>query len=249
MRVVICLLSFLFFSLYSFGQWRLSAKLIASNQQVTDKYFSAVPFSGIHYGVAASAQFTKNNNLHEWETGFSTGSIETHTNPAASGKQSLFAFNYYNLYKVSPGNTSPWTIRAGGSINVLYAKRSYDDFINNNTSGEFAASLSAAAEATVDFGEALPGLSLSDQLTVPFVSALAQPAFGEKLSGGSVFSNMQAGSFSSFLRIKNKLALDKKITDNQSISLSYIWDYYRFTTDRRVYQAGHKLALQYSFTL
>lgn len=223
--------------------WIVSIKAAASKQYVTDNTFSALPFSGIHAGGGVSVLYIRNTVLHELEGSLLKGNIRTNTDPEATATQTWLTFDYYNLYIVKPGELN---IRLGGSINGLYAKRKYDDFINNNASNEFTASLSAAAEAAWFFE---PAFCIYNRLALPVVSAVAQPEFGDKEGSSGVFNPVKAASFSSFLRIKNKLAIEKNIGERQTLCLSYTWDYYRLSTHRPVKQAAHQLALNYSFTL
>jgi hypothetical protein len=254
-RHVIYVLSFLFAAIscvcqyenQTAAQWKLSVKLIAGGQRVADKSFSTVTYAGIGGGIASVVSYRKNRSLHELEVSLLKGNIKTSTDPVARANQLYSNLDYYYLYTITP--EASLTLKAGGNLNLLYAKRKYNDFINNTASRETVASLAGTVELVYDLKSSLPGCVILDRVTVPFISSLSQPRYGDKGSTGSIFNNMQSGSFADFMRVRNRLTIEKSILPGQTISLSYTWDYYQLTTNREVKQAGHQLALMYSVTL
>src|SRR5262249_5028111 len=136
-------------------------------------------------------------------------------------------YTYLNTFH-SAGN---FDYKAGGSFDILYARRDYDNFINYNIANELIASLSAAGEISYDLSN---GFSIADRLQIPLISAVMQPSVYDEnppAKDGSGLSDFlksnQVGSFGSFLRFKNNLILEKTIGGNQAISFAYTWDFYK----------------------
>ncbi len=238
-------------------KWLLKVGGILNKESVVDNTFTAIPYAGINWGGTASVKYQKEKVSHEVECYFSKGNLKTAVNPESSLSNSYFNLDYNNLYTIGSNSAGSVLLMAGGSLNILYARRDYAAFINNNSSFEFAASLGGATEFCYFFNNRLSGFSLSDRINIPLVSAVVQPAFGSDnaagvlnqngLSAKDLFNYERIVSFSSFMRIKNLLSIDKMIGPRQKISFNYAWDYYQISGTREVKQAIHSLGLTYSF--
>lgn len=240
-------------------KWLINVGCIVNKGSVIDNTFSTLPYTGINGGGTASIKYQKKNVSHELESYFSTGNLKTADSRITRLRNSYFNFDYNNLYTISSNSTGSVIMKAGGSLNVLYADREYAEFINNNSSFDFAASLSGAAEFCYFFNNNLSGFSISDRINIPLISAVVQPAFGSNnaagdlnqnaLSAKDLFTYGRIASFSSFMRFKNIVSVEKSITRRQKFSLNYTWDYYQISGSRQVKQANHRLGLTYSFIL
>jgi hypothetical protein len=54
--------------------------------------------------------------------------------------------------------------------------------------------------------------------------------------------------FSSFFRLNNTMALDRRLSSHAALSLAYTWDYYKIDDLREIRQASHRLSLIYRLT-
>lgn len=239
--------------------WVITVGAGASKFSVLDKKFSSVPYSGFGWKTVACVQYERGKAFHELAAGYSNGYLKTDIKPMNDLDQIYFDAGYLNLYDLSRSGEKRFTCKAGGSIHFLYAQRTYNNFINNNISFEFAASLSGVLQVSYAFRNRFAGFSISDRLMVPFISSIVQPAFDAKElpgginnsgSGGSgFFHSNYIASFPSFTRVKNYLRLDKIFSSRHKISFAYIWDYYQFLRQREVLQASHNFGLTYTFIL
>ena len=248
---MICII--LFFALYNVSEaqsissqqqekWQLSAGIVASQSNVIDKSFSSLPYTGINAGAFLSLQYRQNKSFHELDAFYSGGSLKTSGN-FSQLKNIYLNIDYANVYAIGPANRS-LKFCGGGGINVLYAQRDYNNFVNNNNSFEFATSLSAVFEISYLFNNTF---SISDRLIVPVVSAVVQPDYGDDVKSNSFFSSMHMLSFSSFLRVKNNLRVDMNFAPRHNLGLGYSWDYYQLKDIRDVKYANHELMLIYSY--
>lgn len=221
---------------------RLSVSAYAGKVFSTDKHFSNQSFSGFCFGGAGFLQYQSGKAIHELEMLYLSGSLKPGVH-ASSADISIINGSYYNLYTIGDAARSALSCKAGGAIDILYVKRMYDDFVNNQASFEFAGSVAAAFEINWQ-NIHTSGLRLSDRISLPLITLLQQPGFGGGQGGETTIT-----SLNTFLRIRNKLSLEKTITGGQSLSIAYVWDFYRVHTDREVLQANHQVAITYIFTL
>lgn len=219
------------------AQWQVSAFPQLVKMSIIDNDFSSNPFSSIVPGAGVSLKYDGARFSHLLSFSYIGGSLRTGTTPKYRLDQDYITIDYTGLYKFGePGD--PWTGGAGGALQVLSNNRRYADIINNNTSFDFAASLALAGSLTYSFNNSTTGWSISDQLGIPIVSWLVHPDDRRKMAG-----------FSSFLRLKNTLSLDKRLCPHGTLALAYSWDYYKIKDLRDVRQASHCLYLIYRLTL
>ena len=239
------------------ANWLLKVGVGFNRQSVSDKNFTTISYSGQNVGYSGGLKYETNNSFHELELFYTTGTKIMKALPEERLRAGYFNIDYTNLYRIGDLENHSLACKIGGALDMLYAKRKFNNFINNNVAFEFAASLSAAIEGTYKFGNGLAGFSITDRLKVPFVSLVSQPSFGSNNAAGSVSQNDNSfgdilkdnriAGFSSFLRFKNYCSLEKTITDNGKLSLNYTWDFYRLNGLRKVMQATHRLEFMYSF--
>jgi hypothetical protein len=228
------------------NSWQLRAKLLTCYANVTDPAFSSLSYSGFAVGGEAGVRYEKDRSMHEWAIAYSGGRLKQDVNRL---QQTYITGGYTYLNTVhSSGN---FEYKAGGSIDMLYARRDYEHFINAGISNELIASLSAAGEISCSL---FNGFTVADRLQLPLVSALMQPSIYEEDPPGKEGSRLndflksnRVASFGSFLRIKNNLILEKSIGMNQSISFAYTWDYYKVKDKVPVRQANHQVGIIYSY--
>jgi hypothetical protein len=234
-----------------FAQWQIAASIQPGKMFIIDKDFSSAPFSAVLPGGALSVAHVSDHSMHTLSFSYLGGSLKTSTQPQYSLSQNYFNADYSWLYKLgSPG--AAWAGGAGAAFNVLYDNRTYAGIINNNTTFDFAASLGLAGSLSYSFNNSLHGWSLSDQVSIPFVSWLIQPPYGNENSADAVTRSgdrKKIAGFSSFLRLKNTLSLDKQLSSRGMLSLAYSWDYYKIKDLREVRQAAHRIGLIYRLTL
>jgi len=209
-----------------------------------------MPYSAILPGAGLSAKYEGAHSTHELSLSWLGGALITSAQPKYSLDQQYFNADYTWLYKIG-AHGDAWTGGAGGALQVLYDTRTYTDIINNNASFDFAASLGPAGSLSYSFNNGLTGWSLTDQLSMPVITWLVQPPYGEESTAVSLTGSgnrQQIAGFSSFLRIKNTISLDRQLSSKGMLSLAYTWDYYRIDANRQVRQAGHHLGLIYHLT-
>ncbi|MBI3883256.1 MAG: hypothetical protein HY305_03330 [Sphingobacteriales bacterium] len=230
-----------------------------NNFYVIDKNFSSLPYSGIGWGIVGGIQRQQKKLYQQLSFQYATGNLHTSIQPKYYTSQMYVALDYMQLYKLGISRDSALEYKAGAGLNAFLTQRNYGGLGSNSFSYDFALSLSAACEIDYHFKNKLHGFSISNRIIVPFVSSIVQPAYGsDDLPGylpqnnssvkGLIKSN-HIVSFPSFFRIKNSFTLKKKVTEKESLALSYNWDYYQMTTDREVKQANHQLLLTYTIQL
>ena len=230
-------------------KWTLSAGILFNKPRLIDKTFSSIPYSGNNWGGYLSIKLQKKKAFHELRGYYATGALQAASLTTGRLNQTYINADYAWLYKLGRDNDhSLFAFKAGPGIDVLYAKREYTQFINNNESFEFATSLSGIFEASCFFSNKPEGFYISNRICLPFVSYITQPIFGDEDSQGSD-KNSAVTSFSSFFRVLNSLSLEKKLSIRQKLSLFYTWDYYQIRRAREVKQATHQLGLTYSFII
>lgn len=241
---------FIFFLLISctgYAQWQIAVSAQPGKMSIIDKDFSAMPYAAIVPGAELSVQYEGARSIHALSFSWLGGTLKTGTQPRYSMDQNYIDADYTWLYKFG-AHGDAWTGGAGGTLEVLYDNRTYTDIINNNTSFDFAASLGLAGNLSYSFTNGLHGWSLSDQLGMPFISWLIQPPYGNEGSAASLSdgdNRRRVAGFSSFLRWKNTLSLNRQLSSRGILALAYTWDYYRIDDLREVRQADHRLGLIY----
>jgi hypothetical protein len=239
-------------------QWNFSIGAGTGKSFVVDKRFTALTFDGTTVAGFAAVNYSGKKASHQLDCNYAAGKLQT-DNRQNTLHNSHFSLNYTNLYQLGAGGGRSIVYKAGIGVNILYDGRSFDGFINNNTSFDFAASLSAAASVQYFIGDPAAGFSLKEQISIPVVSVVVQPAFGSNntpgssekagFSAGDIFNQSRIQSFNPFLRFVNMLGIEKRLAERHQVALNYTWDYSHFSGSRKVLQANHTIFLYYCFIL
>lgn len=229
------------------GNWQITARLFTGSSTAEDQVFSQMKYTGWSLGGGVALRFEKGRSLHEWEAAFAKGTLKQDNNQA---QQTYITGDYTYLRELN--NAGNIHLMAGGCINILYARRSYEGFINYTVSNELIASLGAAGAVSFSFNN---GFSVSNRLQIPLVSMVMQPSIYDENPPGKTGSGLsdflksnRFASFGSFLRFKNNLILEKEIGAGQSLSFAYVWDYYQLRSTPAVQQASHQFGFIYRYT-
>jgi len=231
-----------------FAQWRIAPGFALVRSSITDKDFSAVPFTSYVPGASLSISYEGDGSIHALSFNYAWGSLKMPNQEEYKVTSKFFDAAYTWLYKLGAAGAA-WTGGAGGGLQVLYNSRTYPGIINNNASFDFAASLALAGALTYSFNNEW---SLSDQAGIPLVSWMIHPPYGEESavsSPGGEGNRQKIAGFSSFLRLKNTMSLNRQLSSRGTLCLAYGWDYYRINELREVRQAVHSLGIIYRLTL
>lgn len=234
-----------------FAQWQITAAAQLGKMSVMDRDFSAAPFSAWLPGAAVSVRYERPHSIQSLAFSYLGGSLRTSTSPSSTLGNDLINADYSFLYKLGAAGTA-WSGGIGGSLLVLYDSRNYKDFINNNTSFDFVASAAAAGGLAYHFDNGYHGWSIAEQLSIPLVSWLIQPPYGNETSSASPSGAGNRNSvtgFSGFFRLKNCLSLEKQLSPGSQLSLAWCWNYYKIKDIREVQEADHRLGLIFRLTL
>ena len=238
--------------------WGVSADIFFNHTSVTDKKNSSLTFTGSAPGLSTFIKYRHVNAEHEVSVFYLPNSgLKTNVTPATKLTQAIFNLEYANYYTVYNSGSGLLKCKAGGAIQFLNATRLFDAFINSNYSFETALSLGGLFEAQYSPEGNLSGFTISNRITLPFVFSFSQPTF----SGNSqsdldaknstavkkLFSDNRLIFLPDFFRIRNSLALGKKLGNNHNVSIMYTWEYYKIQSSRNVILSNHQLGILYSY--
>ncbi len=233
------------------NKWGVNAGLALNNFSVIDQNYSLLPYSGTGLGFSASVAYQ--GKLIKQELGFSFASATLKNNYNYNLNQTYITGNYTNFFSLNKHNL--FKILAGPQIALVYAARDYGEYINNNSSFEFATSLNAAVEINYKFSKI--GVVLKNKIASPVFSYVQQPAFGFETS----FLNANSQNhdivknktdflgFNKFLRVSNCFIIDKSLAKQHKISLNYNLDFYKINTNRAVKNFTNTITLSYGYLL
>lgn len=237
----------------------IKAGITLNKINVKDESFTAIPYSGWKPGFLFSLIIRKQTALQELSINCNSGKLSMESFPGQALQHLFVDVDYARLYKINGSETAPFQWLAGGNLDLVYTRRDYKQFVNRNNSFEFAVSLGLVSEVAYDFQNGIfSNIAIKDRISIPLISLLNQPAFGSEqpegnLNGegytvGAFLKSSSIASFSSYLRIKNSLAIEKSISETQLLSFQYWWDYYQVSGNNSVKQAIHSLGITYQIT-
>ena len=239
--------------------WTLSGNMLLNKSIVKDEKFSALSFAGTSLGAAMSVNCRLKHADHTLTVFFTKGDLQTMVPPAAKLSQSIFNVDYCNSYLIYQSHNYLLAFRAGGSILFFSNKRDFTNFINLRYSSETAASLGALFEIGYRFSENIQSISIKNRTLIPFITYYGQQAYGSNFgqapesavsnSSGRIFENGKFARLSNFFRLKNYLAIEKKIGSRHCVSIAYTWDFYQIKSLLKVTEVNHQLGLIYSYRL
>ena len=200
--------------------WELKFGGLISKAKVTDKNFSSIPYAGAMFGALASINYDNEKLIHQLQFSYTTGDLKATDQEDNKLNQYILNIDYGNLYRIGSSSESSFAFKAGGNVNFLYAKRTYQDFINTDKTFELACSLSGAFEILYHING---NIVLSDRLVLPLISFVSHPGYGNTKGD----SEQDFVSFSKFTRLVNSISLEIKLDQRQHLILGYNWDYYQ----------------------
>jgi hypothetical protein len=224
------------------GRGRLSARAIIGKAVSADNDYSSVPVRGTVGGVSMSLNYGKGKGWNEVSVVYSSGVLRMEDQPAVTARQAYYNIYYTKLFAIAAPAGSPFVFTIGTSIDFLYNKRKYNDFVNRDLAAESAVSLCGALGISYFFKEAR--VTIAERMAIPLVAYIAQSRSG---SDGKTSWNYRFLAPHSFLRVRNMLAVEKSLNDRHSLGLCYGWNYYRIRGFREVKQASHQVGLMYSY--
>jgi len=221
-------------------QFYASAGFLAGNVSTRDGYFSAIPFTGPAYGAVATVGMSQRRSSHEISFRFISSHTEAETMEGQTMDQFYFKGSYTFLYLVTDPAKS-FKFSAGAGADFQDANRAYNKFINNHLSYEFIASANIAALVSYDIQKGPNKLIISDQVHIPFLSALKQPLLG------GTDGQWQTGSWALVQYVSNELKIEKGFGGHHQVGLGYLLNYYAFQTDREVTEVQQLIEVKYAY--
>ena len=238
--------------------WSVSINPGICNSNVTDNYFSKLPYKGITASIIAAVKHTRALTEHDLILFYTKGDLQTDSKPRFKLNQTILNIDYSILYSINTSEDQRFKLKAGVAGQLFFGDRVYHEFINQNNSFENAISLGGTIKLVYELPGIFSDFSLSNQLMIPVAFAYSQPssansaAEGRKSKTNSGFNNFfQFNKFATIpdiFRIKNYLAIERKLNSKNTIALSYFWDCYSVRTGNKVVQANHQLGVLYRYT-
>ena len=223
-------------------------------QNIIDKNFSSLPYSGTMAGLGLCFGGSTKKAFHELTCFFSTGTTSPGSSSQSGAETIYTGIDYSHLYTMAKNKNARLQWLAGGAVSYLYTHRNYSGFINNATSFESALSLGAVVKAIYTFKH-LRGLSISEKLVIPLVTLLLQPSYGSQHIEGNLDGNgttvksllgaSRLVSFGSYLQLTNCLEICKTFDAHHAVSAGYGIEYYQIHTVRPVKNAAQQIILSF----
>jgi|GEM_PF-1048418 len=237
-------------------KWRGMATISATQQNITDETYSSLAYHGISVSGSGLVQYDGGSTTHKLEIYYTEGDLSPDNSQLASTDFSYTNIDYTYLHILNGSEGGRIINKVGAAINILNHKRKYKEFINNGSTRDFSASLSAAFETSYSLNHKLKGWGIQNCISIPLISAVNQPVFGsdefsiptnQDSKFRSFTKNMKFLSFPSFFRIKNQCSFNKEIAVNQELCFAYIVDYFKLEHNRNVKQINHRFGISYVY--
>ncbi len=235
---------------------QVSLSPLMNRQAVKDEKFSSLIYRGYSFGGTGSLAFKKKNVSHELMGLFISGALSTTGFANEKLKQKVLNIEYANLYLVNKLANGPFKFRLGGGLQFQHSKRFFLNFINTSQSFETSLSLGAVIELDYSFHGNLSGVTLKNRITVPFLFSYVKSDYlhnsgtdnGTRKSGTSnFFSNNQLATVPEVIRIRNNVEIEKLLSSQNFVALTYGWDYTKIGDTHRVIQATHQIGIVYRY--
>ncbi len=234
----------------------VSIKAFAGNSSVIDYKFSSIPFKGFNPGASLSLKFRRTRMEHEIQGLFTKGKLKADKFPNDVLNQKIINLDYNALWYLASENNR-LQIKAGGALQLLYAERIYNGFINMHRSFETLVSIGPVTEINYYLPQVLDGIAFSDRIILPLLFSYSQsPYLSDEFYNsdlknnhglGLFFSQNQIAAIAKIFRITNSFAVEKEIAGKHFISLTYRWDFYHLKTSREVLEANHQPGISYTY--
>gem|GEM_PF-6738114 len=229
-------------------QWSVEGGGYWVYSTVIDHPFSSLSYSGGTPGAGLLASTTGRVASHFLELFYTAGDRTNAAN--AEVQDRCITAAYSQGYELTGrgresgigGRESGISVKAGPLLKAIYSKRTFDGFVNVNSSYEFTVGIGAALFVFYRVEGLQDRLSFSGQMGIPVVNYLRQPLFAGEADGNE---GKVAGP-GSFLDLNGRWAVHFAINTTQQISVNYIWEYYQVRTERKVESAAHRVGLAYN---
>ncbi len=227
----------------------LNVSMGAAFSQISDRQFSSQVYSGITPLFGVGGQYDVGSGKHEFNITFTGGNLSA-GNSSTRVKWQYVTVSYAYLMQIGNRDGS-WDNRLGAALSYNSSTRKYDDFINLDENYEKFFSANAVLQTSYLIpGE--NGWAVTGRLMTSLFSFLSRPVTGintpaETGNGGDV-NTEKVSSFTlipELVHVKTVLSLDKTLSVQQKIRLSYAWDAYKVDQEMQVIQASHQIFLTY----
>ncbi|MEO6230474.1 MAG: hypothetical protein ABJB11_12975 [Ferruginibacter sp.] len=235
---------------------QLSVSPSINHQAVKDEKFSSVIYAGNIVGGAASLLFKKRNVSHEIKGLLISGTLAATDFVNEKLNQKVVNIDYTNLFLINSSATGPLELKLGGALQFQHNKRDFYNFINTNQSFETCLSLGAAVELDYSFQGNLSGVTIKNRITVPFLFSYVNSGYPDnsgtgstagKSGTGNFFSNNRIATIPKITRIRNNFEVEKMLSGQHFVALTYGWDYTKIGNTQRVIQAIHEIGILYRY--
>lgn len=229
---------------------KLGLGLSGGRSVLLDHTISALTFSGFYGGISAKAVIERNNKEEHIlyltvRSGKSTKS-SFYKNEIRMVSTEL---NYaYLLEWFSFAGTYRFSLKSGFDISLLYNNRNYQGYINRKKTFEYNASIGTVVKAVFALNNKPESWTIGNKLVFNPLSFLIEPAFERETISGSIQENRNNNSFfksgriigpASFFHLNNELLLQKPISKSSTVSVAYLWNFWRINGNREVKQGSH----------
>ncbi|MBA4166753.1 MAG: hypothetical protein H0X41_04305 [Chitinophagaceae bacterium] len=225
--------------------FEISAGAIAANCLSKSGVFSSLPFSGTGWGDILTATCRKDRTVNEFSAHYATGQLR-HSSADIKIRKHYSAFDYAYLYNLNSSANTGWHVEAGGSINIIYSENVYPAIVNNKPTIDCAGSVAGAVAVRYSWNRFLRGLSVSNVICVPVISAIQQPSYSAEASSKTKFTS---ACFGSFVRIVNTVKASAPTDQRGRLFIAYRFDYYNYHNKTVSRQAFHGLEAGYTIIL
>jgi hypothetical protein len=221
-----------------------------------DNTISALTFSGFYKGISARAVIERSSKQeHILYLTVSSGKSTQSSFYKSETLKINTNLSYTYLHEwLAVGGTYRFSLKSGFDISLLYNNRIYTGYINRKKSFEYNASVGAVVKAVLALNTNPEAWIIGSKLIFNPFSFLVQPAFERESISGRIQENKESKLFfksgklvgpANFFRLNNELFLQKPVSKTATISIAYLWNFWRIDGAREVKQGSHLLELGY----
>lgn len=239
------------------NRWSISLNPCINRSAVINTKFSSIPFRGITAGIGGFIKYQRPLAEHELHVFYTQGDNETNSTPLYNLNQTIFNIDYGNLYSIYSSANNLLECKVGGIIQLFYAGRVYNGFINQNHSFESALSFGGNIKLIFNLPGKLSGFAITNRLAIPLVFGYSTPdnlknamdSPGSKTNSAIdyLFTYTRLGGIGKLLKIKNFISIERTLNPKNLLALTYNWDYYNIETASKVNAANHQLGISYRY--
>jgi len=229
-------------------------------QQGRDAGMSPLTYSGNHFNGVIGLSKIKNKCLHSLDLEVMAGRMRADL-PREVFPSRADAFrvqlDYTQQRQVKTLNEEKIRVFVGGSYHMLANARLHKRYTNNDINYEFSAAIGPSASILYDFEIGKKRFQLSGRIDLPILAFNIRPAFAssipdgfiaqERSNIGAFFDSGRVQTLNRFFRLRNELALQHLLKNDNRVQLAYRWDYYQIKTHHQVQMAVHQILLGWLF--